>query len=327
MDFQSNDENRNRNFDLYWWLQHVLVPISLAVIAGTVALEVVDRQIAGDHEAIRLEQSNQGGSGFNPVESTLPPKPPTITVTANAPPPTPEATSDVPAATAVPTAILPANQPFQETCGQAPPGWVVYLVKPGDTLFSLARWTGTTVAAIRNVNCLYGTLKAYEQIRLPFQPETTDPVSRATVTITATPTATLTPTSSPSPSPTWTPTSTWTPTPTPTNVPPVEVLIVSPADGSQFVADQRSDKYSYRNLALQGTAVDLEDGDLDGASLVWTTNRKDIQNAFLGAGSNIVAAIYTTDCRGTWHEITLTATDSRGGVTTAVTTVFVIPHC
>jgi LysM repeat protein len=54
----------------------------------------------------------------------------------------------------------------------APPsGWIVYTVLPGDTLFSLARNTGTSVEAIQQANCLSDTLIiAYNEIHLPKRP-------------------------------------------------------------------------------------------------------------------------------------------------------------
>jgi LysM repeat protein len=94
-----------------------------------------------------------------PVQTAVP------TVTAT---PTPTATStQTPTATPTPTQTsTPTATPsptFTRTsippCLPARPrGWVAYIVRRGDTLFSLARSTGTTVAVIQRVNCLRGSL-------------------------------------------------------------------------------------------------------------------------------------------------------------------------
>jgi LysM repeat protein len=101
----------------------------------------------------------------------------------------------------LPSNIVSAGQllwlPFAlPECIPVPPsGWVAYTVKPGDTLFSLARFTGTTVDMIRQVNCLpNSSIEVGEWLWLPSIP------------ITDTPTATHTP--MPTPALTWTPTPT-----------------------------------------------------------------------------------------------------------------------
>jgi hypothetical protein len=59
------------------------------------------------------------------------------------------------------------------TCG-APSGWVRYLVKSGESLFSLAGGTGSTIAAIKNANCLTSdTIKAGSYLWLPRYPYNT----------------------------------------------------------------------------------------------------------------------------------------------------------
>ncbi len=87
-------------------------------------------------------------------------------------------------------APIPACSP------QQPDGWAPYIVQLGDTLFSLGRRSGTTVTKIRQVNCLYGTLKAGTMIWLPH------------IVIPPSPTPTLPLPTEPSP--------TWTSTPPPT---------------------------------------------------------------------------------------------------------------
>jgi len=134
--------------------------------------------------------------------------------------------------------------PTPVPCG-APPGWVLYRVQVGDTLWNLAARLGTTIEAIRQANCLVDfTLRVGQPLYLPAYPPpltptptgtatssptpsptvTATPTSVSTETPTLTPTATVTPTVTPTPTatltPTVTPTSTWTPTPTPTPTSP-----------------------------------------------------------------------------------------------------------
>lgn len=76
----------------------------------------------------------------------------------------------------------------------------------------------------------------------------------------------------------------------------------------------------YYELTLVGSATDPEDGVLSGSSLVWTTDRADLQpggSALLGTGRSITVRLYT-DCAKQTHDVTLTATDSDGNVRRAV---------
>ena len=97
-------------------------------------------------------------------------------------------------------------------CGP-PIGWAVYIVQPGDTLYSLSLRFGVGIDAIRRANCL-GDYVIYvgQALYLPPLPPTPIP----TPVPTSTPVPTLTPT------PPFTPTLTQTPVPsfTPTYVPP-----------------------------------------------------------------------------------------------------------
>ncbi|MGQ9600188.1 MAG: LysM peptidoglycan-binding domain-containing protein, partial [Anaerolineae bacterium] len=98
----------------------------------------------------------------------------------------------------------------RQTCGR-PPGWVPYIIQPGDTLYSLARWFGITVAQLKQANCLSSDLIiAGATLWVPYP----KPIVYPTVPPTATrrPTATRTPTVTPSP----TATSGISPTPSPT---------------------------------------------------------------------------------------------------------------
>lgn len=177
---------------LMWIIRYVLIPLVLAWIAGFFALEVVDRT-----------------AKYQPNDDTSSEIFATTTATVATAQSTP---SLVPTATAVPTQTKEADSgeankppitpdsPLTEpslVCPQAPFGWQLYTVQPGNTLFSLARRTGTTVETIRQVNCLYGQLLAYSQIWLPDvyigKPEPTvetTPVVEPSETITPTVTVT-----------------------------------------------------------------------------------------------------------------------------------------
>ena len=97
-------------------------------------------------------------------------------------------------------------------------GWPVYVVQPGDTLFSLARLTGSTVEELKRANCLFDErIYAGQRLYVPRLPPTATytPTPTPTPTPSATPTSTSTHTPTPTPTPTRTPTDTPTPTWTP----------------------------------------------------------------------------------------------------------------
>ena len=50
--------------------------------------------------------------------------------------------------------VTPDLSATPEACSQ-PPGWFTYVVQPGNTLFSIARASGSTVVELRNVNCIF----------------------------------------------------------------------------------------------------------------------------------------------------------------------------
>ncbi|PID86805.1 MAG: hypothetical protein CSB13_02700, partial [Chloroflexi bacterium] len=92
--------------------------------------------------------------------------------------------------------FLPINQPTPVPCGP-PSWWVRYVVQSGDTLFSLAMRTNTTVYAIMQANCLDSTyLTAGRTIYLPRPPYAPPP---ATATLPATVASTWTATPVPPP--------------------------------------------------------------------------------------------------------------------------------
>ena len=112
----------------------------------------------------------------------------------------------------VPAEPLPTLRPKPQATRcvpQTPPGWVTYVVQRGDTLSSLARRTGTTVARLQEVNCLSST-QIYIGQRLSV-PRTVSPP---------------TPTRRPSRTPTVTVSSSKTPGPTATDSP-------TPASGTE----------------------------------------------------------------------------------------------
>ncbi len=52
--------------------------------------------------------------------------------------------------------------------------------------------------------------------------------------------------------------------------------------------------------------------DLVGTSLVWSTDRTDIQDPVLGTGTNPTLHLYSNDCFGVTHTIRREAVDSDG---------------
>ena len=121
-------------------------------------------------------------------------------------------------ASAVPTLAAPA-------CGP-PITWVIYRVRPGDTLGTIARATGTTLSQLMVANCLTSdriyTGQALFVPHLPFPIPTRPPIFIPTWTPTPIPLPTVPPTAPPTPTesvPTFE-----TPTDTPTLPPPTETL-------------------------------------------------------------------------------------------------------
>lgn len=88
----------------------------------------------------------------SPVPTETPSSPPSATETATPPVPTSTPTQ--------PSPLIPSCSP--------PPGWVVYTVQQGETLYSLAWRTSVTALTLMQANCL-STLTVYsgQQIYLP----------------------------------------------------------------------------------------------------------------------------------------------------------------
>lgn len=234
--------------------------------------------------------------------------------------------------------------------------WPTYHVQSGDTLYSLASAIGSTVTELYSANCLTNEhIYAGQVLYVPrvlsnpitptltaTQTPTDTPTSTGTPSATPTPTvtpsstptatqtATDTPTSTPTntqtatPSPTSTPTQTPTYTPPATNSPP-DINITFPKDGTQYPYDGFDQILNlwYTNIELRGSASDLEDDVLSDSSLVWSTDRNDIQDTFLGNGIIKPVTLYSNRCSGIPHTITLTGTDSQGAATTATIKIFI----
>jgi membrane protease YdiL (CAAX protease family)/LysM repeat protein len=138
--------------------------------------------------------------------------------------------------TALPTSTLvPTTEPDTEptqACGP-PSGWVVYRVRPGDTLWSLSRALGIPLDRLRSANCLKGNSVIYagQPLYVPFLPPLPLPTSTPRPVATATP---LPPTATPPPvQPTLPPTDIPLPTetaPPPTDAPLPTNTTVPPTD-------------------------------------------------------------------------------------------------
>jgi len=194
--------------------------------------------------------------------------------------------------TATPT-ITPTSSPIPTVC-VLKSYWYVYFVQGGDTLYGLARLTGSSVDELMLANCLPDTRIYKGQLlylpRLPIQ--------------------------------TITPTFTYTPKP---DLPPV-VTIISATVNSIYTYDGYDQNLglSYTYVVLEGSAIDSEDGLLNGSSLIWSTDRTDIyKDSFLGTGSIVKAILYSNICGGVWHTITLTATDGKGNAAVAFVRIFI----
>ncbi len=120
---------------------------------------------------------------------------------------------------------LPPTPPTRQPCGP-PVFWVQYVVRPGDTMFSLALHHGTTVYAIINANCLSSSgLRAGQVIFLPPLRVTATPLPSPTERPSATP---LPPTNAPNPPTDTAAPPTFTPSATPTNTATATVTTAPP---------------------------------------------------------------------------------------------------
>lgn len=171
-------------------------------------------------------------------------------------------------------------------------------------------------------------------ISLSYDPDTDNVLVLASPTPVPTETPTTVPTETPTVEPTATDTATpVTPTETPINTPPV-VRILRPAQDSvgaeqQYAYTGFDDARNmwYTDVAFAAVAEDREDDALTGRSLIWTTDQTDLQPAFLGVGEALIVRLYSNNCEGVVHRITVTATDSAGGTASATRTLGIWTFC
>lgn len=101
-----------------------------------------------------------------------------------------------------------------------------------------------------------------------------------------------------------------------TNSPPEASIVAPAADSGNSNPDYAYDGYDddlalwYKDVTLEGLGTDDEDGSLTGDSLVWKTDQTEVQEAVLGTGENPTVRLYSDDCFGTTHVVTLEVTDS-----------------
>jgi hypothetical protein len=241
--------------------------------------------------------------------------------------------------------------------------WTSYRVQPGDTLFSLAIVTGSSVQELMSANCLINSRIDAGQVlyvprlisgtitstatatQTPGATVTPSPTVTMPQTPTDTPTATYTstPTDTPSPTPTHTPSQTHTSTPTPTFTPPsptitpTDVVFDSPPD-IDITSPKHGSVYTYSGfeaemglwysaISLQGNVRDREDGILSDSSVFWFTDFKDPRtDAFLGNGATMRTVLYSNVCSGVLHTITLIGRDSQGQESSREVQIFVGPE-
>ena len=78
----------------------------------------------------------------------------------------------------------------------------------------------------------------------------------------------------------------------------------------------------FAEVQLQANVNDA-DGPIPDESIVWTTDRGDLQpdGDVLATGEFGIVRLYATDCSGATHVVTLTANDGTGNVVTATGTI------
>jgi LysM repeat protein len=127
-----------------------------------------------------------------PTQTQLPAS---ATATLISPSQTPEAPTQT---QAEPTGPPPASETLP-ACG-APPGWVIYIVQPGDTLYGISLLFGVSIAELQNANCLASVyVYSGQRLYVPNVPTSTSPATQTSIassvpTSTQTAPATLTPT-------------------------------------------------------------------------------------------------------------------------------------
>lgn len=115
----------------------------------------------------------------------------------------------------------PATQ--QPTACSHPSGWIIYIVKAGDTLATIGAAYNVSVAQLQAANCMGSSTTIFTGQRLWVPNVATVTTRPSSLTPTKTPTTTFTPPASNTPTNTLLPTNTSSPTqppPPPTNTPP-----------------------------------------------------------------------------------------------------------
>jgi LysM repeat protein len=126
--------------------------------------------------------------------------------------------TDTPTFLIPPVSSTPKKVAQDEASCERPSGWVIYVVRSGDTLYHIAMMSGTTVSALQKANCLGSstTIHTGQQLWVPYLPPTFTPTRTVYQHPTTTPVRRVTSTPVP---PTYTPVPpTHTPLP-PTNTP------------------------------------------------------------------------------------------------------------
>jgi LysM repeat protein len=147
-----------------WFLSGLIALLVLIalIIFGPSLIRTITAPGGRDIAGVSSPQPTSIGS--RPITAT--PSPSVTTTASFTPSPTHTST---PTPTPTPTWTF---TPTPTPCGP-PAGWVIYIVQPGDTLFSLARNTGTTPDQLLLANCLTGsTIIAGQGIFVPRLPPT-----------------------------------------------------------------------------------------------------------------------------------------------------------
>jgi hypothetical protein len=107
-----------------------------------------------------------------------------------------------------------------------------------------------------------------------------------------------------------------------------EVIVVEPASfatGSTYNLDSDGTAL-FTELQLTARVEDA-DGPIPDESIVWTTDRGDLQpnaDPVLGTGEFLITTLYAEGCPGTDHVVTLTVDDGDGHVVTQSGTLSLI---
>jgi hypothetical protein len=109
--------------------------------------------------------------------------------------------------------------------------------------------------------------------------------------------------------------------------PEVEILVPETDGRLQYDGYDSELGLWYKDVTLVGNAIDPEDGVLGQQALVWTTNLGNIQEPVLGFGSKISTRLYSNQCTGVTHTITLMATDKEGNQSSDVRTITIWTLC